>query len=105
MSEQIVDLLSVSLFVPGYSLRVAVAKVAQKRRFHRDFGSFLTPVIYNAISIGAMPPSGILGENMASSTFSGNFLSTGVMATFRRLPVSRPEWPASAGRAISGRKI
>ena len=72
-----------------YSLRVAVAKVAQNRRFHQDFRPFLTPVMYNAIAIGTMPPSGILGKNRVTSTFSGNILSTGVIATFRRNPATQ----------------
>ncbi len=67
-----------------YCLRVGVAKVAQNRGFHHDFRPFITPMMYNAITIGTMPPSGILGKNRASCTFSGNILAGGVIATFRR---------------------
>ena len=81
-------LLSVYVFFHfhGYSRRVAVAKVAQKRRFHQDFRPFLIRMICLAISIGTIPPSEILGKNRASCSFSGSILSTGVMATFRALP-------------------
>ena len=81
------------------SLRVVVAKVAQNRRFHQDFRSFITHKIYNAITIGAMPPAAILGKNRASCTFSGNILSTGVMATFRRNLATRVRC------RLSGRRI
>jgi hypothetical protein len=43
-------------------LRVAVAKVAQKRDFHHDFCSFLIPIMHTQVSNGAMPPSEILGK-------------------------------------------
>ena len=83
--------------LPGYSPRVAVAKVAQKRRFHQGFRSFPITLNGSAITIGAMPPSEIRGKNRASCTFSGSILSSRVIATFRPNRAAQgqppPQWP------------
>ncbi len=85
--------------LPGYSPRVAVAKVAQKRRFHQRFGSFPITLNGSAITVGAMPSSEIRGKNRASCTFSGSILSSRVIATFR------PNRATRASRRLNGHRI
>ena len=61
---------------------VAVAKVAQKRGFHRDFRPFPTLMGNITISIRRIAPSGILGKNRGFSSFLWLILANRRIATF-----------------------
>ena len=64
---------------PAYEVLLAGGRgqSGSKSTFSSRFPLFSNPYDHRVMSIGTMPPSGILGKNRVSSTFSGNILSSG----------------------------